>query len=387
MLFLDTLEVKPTPEETFIWVISKTNSRWVKSELGTKALAEQVTALRCGLDLAAWQAKGQTMCANLLKLPPGQASPSANTSLPFDVARAHALYKALFGDVEDLIAGKQLLIVPSGPLTQLPFQVLVTKPPSGSDYKSVGWLARDHALTVLPAVSSLAALRRVSRPSTARLPMIGFGDPLLDGRQNDPQFGEYYKKQAALARADQSCPKQTFVERIAALFGRDPIEPLAARGGLVDVNLIQIPRTITRDWPGTLSGRRRSQSGPQRNAARSARHRARSEGAFRERRARQISHCPFRNTWRAGRCASRQQRAGSYPDAAQYCNGRRRWLSVGSRLPAEARCRLGDPISVQHGRWGGGGDALSGLARAFFYAQARACWSHTGRSIRKRPSS
>jgi|SRR5271157_1224216 len=31
----------------------------------------------------------------------------------------------LFSRVEDLIEGKQLLIVPSGPLTQLPFQVLV----------------------------------------------------------------------------------------------------------------------------------------------------------------------------------------------------------------------------------------------------------------------
>ena len=42
---------------------------------------------------------------------------------------AHAHYKALFGEVEDLIKDKQLPLVPSGPLTQLPFQVLVTKLP------------------------------------------------------------------------------------------------------------------------------------------------------------------------------------------------------------------------------------------------------------------
>ena len=41
--------------------------------------------------------------------------------------RAHKLYSALFGEVQDLIKGKHLLIVPSGPLTQLPFQVLVTR--------------------------------------------------------------------------------------------------------------------------------------------------------------------------------------------------------------------------------------------------------------------
>jgi hypothetical protein len=40
--------------------------------------------------------------------------------LPFDHGRAHKLYKALFGEVEGLIAGEHLLVVPSGPLTQLP---------------------------------------------------------------------------------------------------------------------------------------------------------------------------------------------------------------------------------------------------------------------------
>ena len=54
LLFLDTPEWKPTPEETFIWVMTKTDMRWVKSELGTKALTERVAALRCGLDQTLW---------------------------------------------------------------------------------------------------------------------------------------------------------------------------------------------------------------------------------------------------------------------------------------------------------------------------------------------
>ena len=38
VLFLDTDErFKPTPEETFIWVITKCDVRWEKSELGTNA--------------------------------------------------------------------------------------------------------------------------------------------------------------------------------------------------------------------------------------------------------------------------------------------------------------------------------------------------------------
>ncbi len=56
-------------------------------------------------------------------------APDEAAALPFDLAHAHELYTALFGSVEDLIAGKHLLIVPSGALTSLPFHVLVAEPP------------------------------------------------------------------------------------------------------------------------------------------------------------------------------------------------------------------------------------------------------------------
>jgi hypothetical protein len=58
-LFLDTPVWDPTPEETFIWVVTKTDSRWVRSELGTPSLQREVAALRCGLDYdGTWGALG-----------------------------------------------------------------------------------------------------------------------------------------------------------------------------------------------------------------------------------------------------------------------------------------------------------------------------------------
>ena len=51
---------------------------------------------------------------------------SMPNALPFDLARAHELYKALFGGVEDLIRGQAPADRAFGPLTRLPFQVLVT---------------------------------------------------------------------------------------------------------------------------------------------------------------------------------------------------------------------------------------------------------------------
>ena len=123
VLFYDTPELKTTPGETFVIAVTKTGMRGVRSELGTAELAREVKALRCGLDAEAWGLPG---CAELIGGGYTEADLKAGKPLPFDHARAHRLYKALFGQVADLIRGKQLLIVPSGPLTQLPFQVLVT---------------------------------------------------------------------------------------------------------------------------------------------------------------------------------------------------------------------------------------------------------------------
>ena len=234
ILFLDTPEWKPTPEETFIWVVTKTELRWARSDLGTGALAREVQALRCGLDDAAWEQKS---CAELPDQRYTDEDRASGKPLPFDHARAAKLYQALFGQIEDLIKGKQLLLVPSGALTQLPFQVLVTAPPA-SDGAPAAWLIRDHALTVLPAVSSLKALRRVARPSAATKPLIGFGDPLLDG--HDPAG-------AKLARDNQSCSALSKTELAAA--SPRGVAQIQTRGGFADVALLrsQAPLPETAD--------------------------------------------------------------------------------------------------------------------------------------------
>src|SRR5262249_37017527 len=153
IVFLDTAELGPTPEETFIWVVTKTDTHWVRSDIGTTALAKEVAALRCGLDKTAWDGEGRMRCADALGLPEGDG-----ITRPFDAGRAYALYKSFLGQAESVIAGKQLLVVPSGPLTQLPFQVLVTKSPAtpqprtAAELAAVHWLGLTHPLTVLPSV-------------------------------------------------------------------------------------------------------------------------------------------------------------------------------------------------------------------------------------------
>jgi len=235
VLFLDTPEVKPLPEETFIWVVTRGDARWVRSDVGTVALGHEVAALRCGLDRTAWYGTGAENCIALLGVSPNKV-PGPTDPLPFDHARAHKLYAALFGEVQDLIKGKGLLIVPSGPLTQLPFQVLVTKPPVSSDHRAATSLAREHAITILPAVSSLKALRRVGKPSAAPRQMIGFGNPLLDGPD------ARYAARAVLAAEKQNC-ENGFPQQIAEGALRRDVQQVVTRDGLADVSHIktQVP--------------------------------------------------------------------------------------------------------------------------------------------------
>ncbi len=130
--------------------------------------------------------------------------------------------------------------MPSGPLTQLPFQVLVTAPPGG-DPKSAAWLIRDHALTVLPAVSSLKALRRVARPSAAARPMIGIGNPLLEGPNAS------YAGLAKLARDKTTCSAISQTEASAA--EARGVAKIQTRGGYADVSFLrrQVPLPETAD--------------------------------------------------------------------------------------------------------------------------------------------
>jgi CHAT domain-containing protein len=230
VLFFDTPPQKAAPEETFIWVVAKTSMRWVRSSLAYGLLAREVNALRCGLDGEEWAAsKKAQRCRAVLEL---TARHDPSQPLPFDLARAHGLYKALFGQVEDIIKGKHLLIVPSGALTRLPFQTLVTVQPANGDLKSAAWLIRDHAITVLPAVSSLKALRATGHPSAATEPLIGFGNPLLEGEGKD-------SPDAKLAGKKQSCRQMAWQRMAGLLSAHGALSPIETRGGLADVAFIK----------------------------------------------------------------------------------------------------------------------------------------------------
>jgi CHAT domain-containing protein/tetratricopeptide (TPR) repeat protein len=133
----------------------------------------------------------------------GNAYLLAGQLRPVDVAAAHDLFDVLVKPLESHLVGvRHLLVVPDDALLALPFGVLLKSPNDGAfgalvnlhargaspgptellAYRGLGWLARTHAISVLPAASALRALRGFP-PSRGRAiePFIGFGDPLVEG--------------------------------------------------------------------------------------------------------------------------------------------------------------------------------------------------------------
>lgn len=157
---------------TIVWAVTRERADWVEVEASEDQLAAHIAALRRGLD---------PMLQPLTEL----ADTPPTVVRGFDLVRAHTLYKLLLEPVAPILAGKQhLLLVPTGPLTSLPFQVLLTNPPTGlgpTALREASWLIRRHALSVLPSVQSLSSLRKLAAAGTAVKPFFGIGDPVLVG--------------------------------------------------------------------------------------------------------------------------------------------------------------------------------------------------------------
>jgi CHAT domain-containing protein len=236
VVYLDTSRRIPSGD-TYFFVVTPIQSRWGRVNTTGKELQTDVDALRCGLDYeGAWGAASN--CADLVGSTYSLLDHSLGKPLPFDIGRAHHLYQTLFGSIEDLIKDKQLLVVPSGPLTQLPFAALVTEKPDVPanavvDFRDVAWLVRKHAVTILPAISSLKALRARTRESRASEQFIGFGDPLRIG---DP---EQDKDDAAAAKlaAELHCAKTEPIARTASAERGSQRAAVRPVGGRADATL------------------------------------------------------------------------------------------------------------------------------------------------------
>ena len=242
VLFYDVPSLGGDTGATFVWAVTKTAVRWARLDLDGAAIAARVQALRCGLDPSSWLGDGERKCQGLLDTRYSAADMEAGKPLPFDVRKSHELYKALFGPIEADIAGAHLLTVPAGALTALPLQVLVTDDPGAAPVApdisgQTPWLGVRQPLTVLPSVPSLKALRKLVKEGRASKPFIGFGNPLLTGPAGDDRSAwevRQCQKAAAVSTASRTVsapPPAAFKRNVkgdAELLRRQPPLPETA---------------------------------------------------------------------------------------------------------------------------------------------------------------
>jgi CHAT domain-containing protein/Tfp pilus assembly protein PilF len=143
--------------QSYVWAITRNAAQWLELAVTANEVAKQVSALRDLLDF--------------------------HTIRPFDARASFALYQQILAPVEDTFGGKpRLSLVLDGALTSLPPQLMVTRDPIGKELKDVDWLIGTHAVTVLPSIASLKVLRGKSAITEASEPLIGFADPIFDPR-------------------------------------------------------------------------------------------------------------------------------------------------------------------------------------------------------------
>lgn len=163
---------------TFVWFVRNDFSVWHQVQFGQAELGQTVREIRAGL--------GVTIT------PTRAAAPLEETTGPtlpeFRLDLTQALYRLILGPVGDALEGiNHLLVVTDGPLAAIPFQMLSDGGPeealATSDpatLRAAPWLIRDRAVTTLPSVEALGALRATPpppRPDESRL--FAMGNPVL----------------------------------------------------------------------------------------------------------------------------------------------------------------------------------------------------------------
>lgn len=172
------LRILPGDEESWVFLIKSDGSiQGHAAGLNAGQITDMVRQLRQGVEVT-------------------------STELPvFNMNLSYQLYQQLLGPLDGVLNDvEHLIVVPSGALLSLPTGLLLRRPSVDGDYRDAAWLLRDMALSLMPSVAAVSQLRQNLRPSAARQPFIGFGDPDFSGRSAS--------RGAALRNITQECKDQ-----------------------------------------------------------------------------------------------------------------------------------------------------------------------------------
>lgn len=152
------------PDEAFFGVTSTPSHTWL-------------FLLHAGRIVVAQSELTDNDMAGLVRKVRDSIIPGPDALPPFAMAQAGAIYGATLGHVaaamEDV---HELVIAPSGALLALPFALLPTGPANADDLAHAPWLIRKVSLAYVPTAGNFVGLRKAEGTSTARRPWFGLGD-------------------------------------------------------------------------------------------------------------------------------------------------------------------------------------------------------------------
>jgi len=361
--------------EVHAFALTRSQVEWARLPISGEKLVRGIWGLRCGTDAALWRVGSGVDCSELAG-GSGQIQAAAEQGLPpFDVSLAHDLYRALLAPFETLIAGKSLIVVPGNPLMQLPLASLVTRKPADGRASALGevsWLGTRQPISTLPSAAALKALRQFARTSRAKRPFLGIANPLLEGAAQEAGL-------AAVAEARQQCAPTERRVQVAQARGRRAQDlSRLYRGSHADVAevlaLSPLPETADEVCEVGLQLGAKAEDVLLGRAATEANLRTLSEsGRLGEYR---ILHFATHGvlagqikgprepglvlTPGAGRSETDLEQDDGYLTASEIAT-----LKLDADWVVLSACNTGGGAEL-------GDEALSGLARAFFYAGARA---------------
>ena len=155
----------PTADAVYVWAVASDRpTAFVRANLTEAHANALVTRLRRQLDF--------------------NSGPGVGSG--FDNAAAFELYAKLLAPVASAWQGKtQLIVAAGGTLSQLPFGVLHTRA-VGLDDKGVAgngfaanapWLIRDASIAQVPSLSAWLAIKSIAKGKSASQAFVGWGDP------------------------------------------------------------------------------------------------------------------------------------------------------------------------------------------------------------------
>ena len=180
--------IVPNGADTYVFAVSPERDVVQVLDGATAPVARLVARLRCRMD--------EANCLSDADLDVTSDQTGALEGIDaffprFDRAAAHQLYATIFAPLEPALGkAERVFVTVAGPLGGLPLPVLVTQFDPATDKADAGdagilrqsaWLGDRYAFITLPAVSALRIVRPLAGATGPRRDFLGYGAPSLEG--------------------------------------------------------------------------------------------------------------------------------------------------------------------------------------------------------------